>query len=144
MAARATLVRPGGGTVVLPWWPDSITHTPGGVTYTEVERPGRSPLQLPQGRALAQMSVDATIVDGAGLGVSVEDHLRELRAIRASRQPVGLVLGTHDRGWWHMTDLTITEQAHTRDGAVAWAQVQITLRRASPATVNVGPIKTKR
>ena len=135
----ATLIAPGLGTLVLPFWPEGIDGTPSGQTWTERARPGRAPLLLPEGLTLEERRLDY-IARTRDLAQPIEEHLDLLRAIRVTQTPVTLMLEQSGRGLWHMTELSIVEVLHNRAGQVTSAEVSVTLRQASDATVNVGPL----
>lgn len=139
----AALVCPGVGTLILPWWPDTITRSGGGRTWAETARPGDIPLLLPEGTALEEYQI-SYLARPRDLRSSVADHVGLLREMQASTTPVTLMLEQTNRGLFHLTDVSIAEINHTTSGEPAAVDVSATLKQASDATVNVGPVPRKK
>lgn len=135
----ALLIAPGLGVLTLPYWPEGIDSTPSGQVWAEHTRPGTTPLLLPEGATLADQRLDY-VARRYELSDPIEDHLDLLRAMRATQIPLTLMLEQTPSGPWHMTELSIVPTMHNRAGQVTAAEVSATLRQASDATVNVGPI----
>lgn len=143
MSGHAVLHCRNVGTLRLPWWPASITRNGLSRSWTEVERPGRTPLLLAAGRILDEYEISYVARD-ADLAVSVADHVALLTVIARSKTPTQLTLAGDARGLFHVTNLSVVEIDHTAGGRPANVDVSLTLKRASDATVNVGPVPRKR
>lgn len=127
-------------TLMLPVWPDESTETLAGWTSSTLDRPGREPLEVPTYQTLAERTLGFTL-RREDYAESIRDLLQALRAISKAKTPVQLVFEQRDTGLWCMNPPTITELAWADDGSPSVADVSVTLRRATEATVNVGPIK---
>lgn len=142
---QAALVHPAVGTVFLPWWPDDIEQADLARVYSEFARPGRSPLLTPEARPLDTYNLSFTLMgevtNGVGTyGQSVGPVVEALRLMADKPKPVSLVLAKSSRGLFHITGLSIAERDHTARGNPRWADVSMTLKRASDYTVKVGPV----
>ena len=137
----AALVHLTTGTVLLPWWPEEIEQGDLALTYFEFERPGLPPLLVPQAKPLDTYNLSFALVNGDYEG-NVNATLDALRVMAAGSRPVSLVLAKSSRGLFHVTALSIIERDHTKAGNPKWADVSMTLKRASDYTVKVGPVKT--
>lgn len=138
----ATLVCPGVGTLVLPWWPDTVTRSGNTRNWSETARPGRTPLLLSDGLNLPEYQV-SYLVRTRDLSESVADHLALLDAIATSEVPVMLVLEGSNRGLFHLTEVSVSEVSHTTTGEPSSADVSATLKAASDASINIGPVPRK-
>ena len=130
-------------TLMLPVWPQDSTETMAGWTSSTLERPGREPLEVPTYQTLAERSLGFTLRN-VDYTASIRDLLQSLRTISKSSTPVQLVFEQRDTGLWRMDPPTVTELEWADDGSPSVADVSVTLRRATEATVNVGPIKRVR
>lgn len=139
MSGSVVLYCPDVATVQLNWWPTEVSRSQIARSWTEVERPGRRPLMLSPGMALDEYSV-GYLHREADLSQSVADHVDALTAIARSKTPVTLTMAGTVRGQFHVTDLSLVEVEHTTTGNPASVDVSMTLKRASEATVKVGPI----
>ena len=74
-------------------------------------------------------------------GTGVGEHINDLEAIAKSKHPVQLLLGRNVEGLFRIESPSITILEWTKDGRPSVIDVQLTLRRASDAEVNVGLIK---
>lgn len=136
---QAALVHPKVGTVLLPWWPDDIEQGDLARTYSEFSRPGRAALLTPESRPLDTYTLSFSLLD-ADYGGSVGPVVESLRLMADATKPVSLVLARSARGLFHITGLSIAERDHTARGNPRWADVSMTLKRASDYTVKVGPV----
>ncbi len=136
---QAVLVHPRLPWAVLPWWPEDIEQSDLARTYSEFARPGLAPLLIPEAQSLDSYNVSFGVIEADGKG-SVRPLTDALRALAGSEVPVSLVLAKSSRGLFHITGLTITERSHTKRGNESWADVSMTLKRASDYTVKVGPV----
>lgn len=134
---------PGVATVRLNWWPTEISRSGLSRSWTEVERPGRRPLLLSPGLLLDEYAV-GYLHRERDLSQPVADHVDALTSIARSKTPVELTMAKMARGLFHVTDLSLVEVDHATTGKPASVDVSLTLKRASDATVNVGPIPRKR
>lgn len=139
----AALICPGVGTLVLPWWPETITRSGRLRTWSETARPGDLPLLLSDGMALEEYQI-SYLARSADLDEPVTEHVATLHAIAASLSPVSLLLEQTNRGLFHLTELSIAEVAHATTGDPTAVDVSATLKQASEATVNVGPVPRKK
>lgn len=139
----ARLVCQGVGTLTLPWWPETISRSGGTRAWTEQTRPGATPLLLSDGINLDEYQI-SYLARGRDLTTPMAEHLALLDAIKVSDTPVTLMLGGSNRGLFHLTDVSVVEVLHNADGVPTSCDVSATLRRASDATVNVGPIRRKK
>jgi hypothetical protein len=136
---EAVLVHPVIGTVKLPWWPEDIEQGDLARTYSEFARPGRAALLTPEARPLDTYNLSFALLD-RDYGGSVAPILESLRRMADATKPVSLVLAKSARGLFHVTGLSIVERDHTARGNPRWADVSMTLKRASDYTVKVGPV----
>lgn len=127
------------GVLALPWWPETVTRTPGRRTWAETARPGRAPLLLADEATLAEYQL-SYLVRGLDLRGSVAAHVDLLERMAASEVPVSLLLGDTDRGLFHLTELSVVEVQHAASGEPSVVDVSVSLRQASEATVAVGPV----
>lgn len=109
--------------------------------YTEVDRPGRTPLLLRSGRPLPRLSFDATFLRG-NTRQSVEPRLAALRRLADSGLPVTIAnYGPSASGRWRLVDVTVTHDNRRHgNNHTTRATVGLTFTRVSDATVNVGPL----
>lgn len=139
----ASLVCQGVGTLVLPWWPDTVTRSGGIRQWTEQGRPGDYPLLLSEGLSLEEYQI-SYLARGRDLRESVSAHMELLDRIKVSEIPVVLMLEGSNRGLFHLTEVSVAESTHNTAGEPTSCDVSATLKRASEATVNVGPIPAKK
>lgn len=142
-ARNARLACPGVGTLDLPWWPDDVMRTGRGLVWSTVDRPGRTPLLLAQGRGLEEYRVGYHAQDQVR-GRSAAAHLGLLDRVANAVTPVNLWLGSTNRGAFQLTDLSVVELEWTATGSPDEADVTFTLRRASTITLRVGPVPPRR
>ncbi len=127
-------------TLMLPVWPTDSTETMAGWESSTLPRPGREPLEVPTDETLAERSLGFTLRND-DYAASIRDMLQALRTISRTKTPVQLVFEQRDTGLWRMLPPLVTEMEWADDGSPSVADVSVTLRRATEATVNVGPIK---
>ena len=134
-------------TLMLPVWPTDSTETMPGWTYSTLDRPGREPLEVPTYETLAERSLGFTLRRD-DYAASITGLLVKLRTISKAKTPVQLVFdggnGARDTGLWRMDPPLVTEMEYADDGSPSVADVSVVLRRATEATVNVGPVKRVR
>lgn len=139
----ALLHCPGVDTLTLPWWPDDMAEAKVGASWTQLERPGRTPLLMYAGKQLRERTISYT-ARHRDFDAPVQHHLSRLADIAGSQVPVTLMLAATDAGQWHITDLSWTVVNHAADGQVAVAEVSMTLTRASEGGVKVGPVPPRK
>lgn len=142
MSGQVALVCPGVGTLVLPWWPEQLPRSGGGRTWSEVSRPGRTPLLVSDGLSLVEYQVSYLLreVDST---IPVTEHLAMLDALAATDQAMVLMAGDTNRGLFHLSEPSVVEVLHTEAGECTVADVSCTLKQASDAVVNLGPVPTR-
>lgn len=141
---NARLTCSGIGTLDLPWWPDTISRSGFAAVWEEIPRPGREALVVSSGIGLQTYTISYLARD-KDFTKGIADHLDLLRKMaQQTKKPVVLWLAKSQRGEFVITDVSIEEVRHTRDGWVTVADVSFTLKKASTSTVNVGPIKPTR
>lgn len=143
MSGNVILHCQGVGRARLNWWPTEITRSGIGRSWTEIERPGRRPLLLTPGLLLDGYDI-GYLHREQDLSQSVADHVNDLETIAKAKEPVELTMAGNVRGLFHITDLSIVEVEHTTGGQPAAVDVSLTLRRASDATLKVGPVPRRR
>ena len=127
-------------SLILPWWPAEVSGTYSGWNVNTLDRPGRTPLEVPSSRTVEEMALGFTLRK-QDYTESISGRLTQLRRIAAQNAPVQLLMGDRDTGLWRMEPPTITELAWAADGSPSVADVDLVLKRASDAIVKVGPIK---
>lgn len=128
-------------TLRLPFWPQEQTHVLSGWNVASLERSGRASYDRPSTRTTEERTL-GFVLRNEDYRASIAPMLADLVAITASAAPVQLLLGDTDTGLWRLDpppQITVTASAD--DGSASVADVSLTLRRASDAVVNVGPVK---
>lgn len=151
--ARGVLLRQGDRLVWLPVWPSDVSMNLRGWATTDLDRPGRSPLTVQTGQVPddIQMGYTARAVDVAALQTggpvdfraSVQRHLDDLQALSVSRKPCQVVMRDRVLGLFRMEPPSVTVTDWAADGSPSVADVSLTLKRASDASVNVGLVKIR-
>ena len=142
MAGKARLRCPGLGglTVELPWWPTDVSRTLSTRTVNDLERPDRLPLSVPS----------ALVPDDYSIGYTarqrdwrdpIADHIADLEKIAKTKNPVQLILADQTMGLYRVDSASLTILEFAENGQPSVADVQLTLKRASDAVVNVGLVK---
>lgn len=140
---KVTLYCPGVALVRLPWWPEDVERGNGGRTWEEVPRPGREPLLLSSGRNLDTYSLGFTLRNADGRHVA--DDVAAIEAIANSEVPCSLIMGGTLRGTFQVAEPPVfVELEHAAGGRPVVVDVSLTLKRASDATVKVGPVPRKK
>lgn len=134
---------PLGRDVALPFWPEEMTHTPSGWNVSSLERPRDVSYDRPSTLSTEERSMGFT-VRNADYRQSIAPLLADLALIMSRKAPVQLILGDRDTGLWRIDPGSqITEVQWADDGTPSVADVSLTLKRASSAVVNVGPVKVR-
>ena len=130
-----------GVTLRLPWWPEEMSETLTGWNVNTLDRPRRTPLEVPSSKTTAERPMAFTL-RREDYHESVADLVADLRRIAAADAPVQLLVGERDTGLWRIdAGAQITEMAWADDDTPSVVDVDLVLKRASDAIVKVGPIK---
>lgn len=142
MAGEAVLrcTAKGIGAFVLPWWPTDVTRTLGGWNVSELERPGNASLALPSTRIPEEYTLGFVLRE-RDHRASVAQRIDHLQRIAASTKPSLLVLADRVVGLFRMEPPSLTVIEFAADGSPSVVDVQLTLRAASDAQINVGLIR---
>jgi hypothetical protein len=132
----------GVGTLRFPWWPSDIESSGLSPVYAQQGRPGRTPLLLRESRSLPVIRIAFTL--GTSPESSAESDVALLSKMANARVPVSLSLGGQSRKDYRITELSIVETDWTSTGAVAVADVDLTLTKVSDAVAPIGPVKGKK
>lgn len=141
------------GAIVLdlPWWPDLESGSGEPANWNEIERPGRTPLLVRQSEGLAERRVSMIVAnrsrDGkhaTSVDASCMPTLTKLSQIVNHLQPVSLIMGGRNTGKWRVIDYSYNALTWTASGDISSAEVSLTFKTASDATVPVGPIKKRK
>ena len=134
-------------TLFLPWWPTDVSRNLSSRNTSELERPDKRALSIPTSLSADDYSIGYTVRtkryrDASYDGISVTEHIRDLETLSKSKFPVQLIFGDHTEGLFRIESpaITILEWDENTDRPSV-VDVQLTLRRASDAEVNVGLIK---
>ena len=139
-AQQARMIAAGLPVLVLPWWPSEVESSGWAPNYAETERPGRAPLLKRSDDPLPSLRIAFTL-RAADVTVSIQDTLQLVQVYAAAKPIVQLMLGQSDRGHWRITDAGANEVDWAANGEPSIADVAISLRAASDASIPVGPIK---
>lgn len=139
---RARLICPGVGTLTLPWWPSEVEGSGWAANWAETERPGRAPLLTRASDPLPSVRLAFTLRTGS-VTESIQDDLDMVQELSAAKPVIQLMLGQSNRGQWRITDAGANEVDWAANGEPSVADVIITMREASDASIPVGPIKKK-
>lgn len=130
-------------TLRLPWWPTDVGMTLGGWNRSELERPGKGPLSLPSSRISDDVTMGFTLRN-ADHRQTIAGMVQDLRKLARARKPSQLLLGDTDYGLFTLDPPQVTVLEFANDGSPSVADVSLTLKRASDATINVGLAKRVR
>ncbi len=139
---QARIVCAGIGTVVLPWWPDSLDYSGLAPRYTDVDRPAAESLIHRSFEPLETLTI-VFMVSGSNRNESVEYWSQMVRQLARAKPLCQLVLGDHDRGRWLVADAGYTESDQTATGEPSVMEVTLQLRQKSQAVITVGPVRAK-
>lgn len=139
---QARLTAAGLPVLVLPWWPSEIEDSGWAPTYAETERPGRAPLLTRSNDPLPSLRIAFTLRTSS-VEDSIQDLLDTVQLYAAAKPVVQFMLGQSDRGYWRITDAGANQRDWAANGEPSVADVVITLRSASDASIPVGPVKKK-
>lgn len=146
--ARQARLIGNGFTVVLPWWPDDITHAQLASQWIEQPRPGRDPLLLRESTVLEELSIGFVLVNRSRLYVEdagdVDATLAALRIVAVGVAPVQLLLASRDTGRWRVINFDVTELDHSPLGLPLKVDVNIILKRAQDASAPIGPVPARK
>jgi hypothetical protein len=141
-AQQARLIAVGLPVLVLPWWPSEVEESGWAPNYAETERPGRTALLTRSNDPLATLRI-SFVLRASDVTQSIQDTLDIVRRYAAAKPIVQVMLGQSDRGHWRITDAGATQQDWAANGEPSVADVVISMREASDASIPVGPIKKK-
>ena len=128
--------------LVLPWWPSEVEDSGWAPAYAETERPGKAPPLTRSNDPLPSLRVAFTLRTGS-VTESIQDILDTVQLYAAAKPVVQFMLGQSDRGHWRITDAGASHVDWSANGEPSVADVVITMRQASDASIPVGPIKKK-
>jgi phage protein U len=131
-----------GKVVYLPWMPDEIETSNMAQQWTQINRPGRRPLLLSQGKGLPTVSLPIKLV-APGHGVDQQPTIDALDKLARGSNPVRLDVGGQYRGLYRITGLTVRETHWDVAGRVREADVTVELTQSSDMAAMVGPIRRK-
>lgn len=138
---KAKLRTEKGRTFVFPFAPRGTQLAGWNAPVTVTGRPGRKPLTLVDGDGLDTMTLTFRLAK-LDHQQQIEDYLRELEAIAASRQRVTLVnMSPRERGPWRISGLNVTGELRQHgSNLITRADVTLNLTEASDANPKVGPV----
>jgi len=139
---QARLICAGMPTLVLPWWPDEVENSGWAPDWAETARPGRAPLLTRSTDPLPTMRLSFVLRDSS-IDEPMGDLIARIRRLAAATPVVHVMLGQSDRGVWRVTDAGANETDWAANGEPSVADVVISLRAASDATIAVGPVASK-
>jgi hypothetical protein len=142
VSSSAILIVAGVGTLELPWWPTELEYSGLAPGYTDIERPGRTPIVVRSSEPLESLRIAFTL-RGPTLADSAAGWTNAVRVLSRATPLCKLMLGPSDRGTWRVVEAGYSEADWTADGSPAVADVVIVLRQASDAAIPVGPVPTK-
>lgn len=146
--ARQARLIGSGTTIVLPWWPDDITHAQLADLWIEQPRPGRDPLLLREQRVLPELTLRFIVANKSRFYINdaadVDSTLMALRTIASGIGVVQLMLASRDTGRWRVVNFDITELDHSPLGLPLKADVHLILKRAQDASAPVGPVPARK
>jgi len=123
----------------LPVWPDDSTVTFPAWTTSTLDRPGRNQLAIPTYRTTEERTLGFTLRH-EDYRQSVQPMLDDLRQIAKTKAAFQLLMGKMNTGLWRMDPPQITELGRDDDGYPSIVDVSLTLKAASDAQINVGPV----
>lgn len=127
-------------TVTLPWWPSDVSRTLSVRTVNELERPDKTPLAVPSSLTLDDYSIGYT-ARAVDFRESVADHIADLERLAALKRPAQLILADQTMGLYQIESASLTILEFAESGQPSVVDVQLTLKRASDAEINVGIVK---
>lgn len=137
------LFDPLAGTVVrMPWMPDEIETSNLAQQWTQINRPGRTPLLYSQGKSLQTVTFPVRLVYPGQTHV-VDGTIKALEKLTRGSNPVRLDVASQYYGLFRITALTKRETRWNARGQVVDAEITIELTQSSDAAAAVGPIKRK-
>lgn len=126
--------------VTVPYAPRTSSHSGFAPTYSEVARPGRSPLVLRQAPGLWRQSFDlflGSIDIEKGIGT---DFLL-LRQIAESHDPIAIVNGPGINRLWRITGMTLEGMERNSTNSISRGVVTIEMTEAVDLKPAPGPVK---
>ena len=131
-------------SLVLPWWPTDFSQVMGGWSFAEQERPGDTPLALPSARTPAEVTMGFTLRQ-ADYRASVAGLLADLKVLAGAEAPCTLMMGAASWGLFRLEppQVTVVEWAADGSDTPSVCDVSLVLKRASDASVNVGPVRVR-
>ena len=127
-------------TVTLPWWPSDVSRTLSVRTVNELERPDKTPLAVPSSLTLDDYSIGYT-ARAVDFREPVADHIADLERLAALKRPAQLILADQTMGLYQIESASLTILEFAESGQPSVVDVQLTLKRASDAEINVGVVK---
>jgi nucleoid-associated protein YgaU len=146
----AIVSRDGSMRYAAPYAPLEIDFGGYGWTYSQSERPGRTPVSSPATKALRTMAMELMIVNrtsvllgsGASLddALPIEDQLTALSTLADSLQPLTVEYGTQCQGLWVITSLTFKSIARSPvNNQITRATAHIEFQEYSPYSFYIAP-----
>ena len=137
------LFDPLAGTVVrMPWMPDEIETGNLAQQWTQINRPGRKPLLLSQGKSLPTVSFSVRLVYPGQSNV-VDGTIKALEKLNRSQNPVRLDIASQYRGLFRISAMSKRETMWNENGQVTDAEITLELTESSDMAAAVGPIRRK-
>ena len=133
-----------------PYAPLEIDFSGYGWTYSQGDRPGRTPISSPANKQLRTMSMELMIVNrtavtlGSGASLetaeSIEDQLSALSSLADSVQPMTVEYGTQCQGLWVITGLTFKSIARSPiNNQITRATAHLEFTEYSPYAFYIAP-----
>lgn len=142
--------RDGSMRYAAPYAPLEVDFGGFGWTYSQGDRPGRTPISTPAGKALRTMNMELMVVKrtsvtlGSGASLEdaqpIEDQLSALSTLAESTQPLTVEYNTQCQGLWVMTGLTFRSIARSPvNNQITRATVNIEFTEYSPYSYYIAP-----
>lgn len=139
---RAYLQAASGRRLFLTWAPVGLDDTGGQSVYATTAVAGGLPAIRPTAGGLRTLSLTATV--GVKRRGNIEGWLKAWRDLVASGQRVHVGgLGPTSRGWWYITDQTVSPTSRNPSNWIAMADIAITLTQAHDPRPKIGSTSTR-
>lgn len=146
----AIVTRDGSMKYAAPYAPLEVDYSGFAWTYSQGDRPGRTPISTPSSKQLRVITMELMIVkrtaaalgNGASLenAEPIEDQLSALRSMADSVQPLTVEYGTQCQGLWVMTDLTFKSIARSpTTNQITRATANLEFTEYSPYAFYIAP-----
>lgn len=126
--------------VEMPWWPTDVARNLSVRNVNELDRPDRRALAVPSGLTADDYSIGYTVRQ-VDFREPIAAHIADLEKIARTKSPVQLLLADQTEGLFRVESAAVTVLQWATNGKPSVADVQLTLKRASDATVRVGLVK---